>query len=53
VAAYISSVLVDELMLHCSGALRRWCACTKTCRSYFNVNFNTGFKTITCAFVGE
>ena len=21
--------------------------------SYFNVNFNTVFKTITCAFVGE
>jgi hypothetical protein len=27
--------------------------CTETCRSYFNVNFNTVFKTITCAFVGE
>ena len=27
--------------------------CTETCQSYFNVNFNTVFKTITCAFVGE
>jgi len=27
--------------------------CTETWRSYFNVNFNTVFKTITCAFVGE
>jgi hypothetical protein len=25
----------------------------KTRRSYFNVNFNAVFKTITCAFVGE
>jgi hypothetical protein len=27
--------------------------CTETCRSYFNVNFNIVFKTITRAFVGE
>jgi hypothetical protein len=25
----------------------------KICQSYFNVNFNIVFKTITCAFVGE
>ena len=31
----------------------RWCDCTKTCQSYFNVNFNIVFKTIICEFVGE
>jgi hypothetical protein len=25
----------------------------KLCQSYFNVNFNIVFKTLTCAFVGE
>jgi len=58
VAAYIASVLVDVCMLHCSGvhgqcAPWRWCDCTETCRSHFNVNFNIVFKTITCAFVDE
>jgi hypothetical protein len=34
-------------------APRRWCDCTETCRSYFDVNFNIVLRTITCAFVGE
>ena len=55
VGAYIGSVLVGVCMSHCSGSIApwRWCDCTETCRSSFNVNFNIVFKTITCAVVGE
>ena len=51
-AAYIGSVLVAVFMSHCLGIPRRRCDCTETCQSYFNVNFNIVFKTITCALVG-
>ena len=46
--AYIDSVLVGVYVWHCLGV-----DCTKTCWSYFNVNFNIVFKTIICTFVGE
>jgi len=43
-----------KLLQHAFGAVTPlWCDCTETCRSNFNVNFDSVFKTITCAIVGE